>query len=291
MPSTMEWIQALGTISQVLFFVVIGVVTVLTYRRALVTILQPMRAEVFKAQVDLLTKLLHHFVGKSEVDLCDEFGLPKTVQGNVMKMAGEYGRIMFDLAPPGPAPWTGSDFPQGISSMRAWQASGFSQDEHPAQPPERDPGNAAVRAAIWAQYVHDDLVLSDVYCEKQQELRNLLESPLMPSSCVDVVESFLEATQRNVLSIGPTLTKWVPEFPAQYHTLDELTNANFLWIFNQCHPEFTPLKPMADLIVACIRGYFGPDRLTDLRWPGSGKGRRGGERRELLLPIKTKETK
>jgi len=267
MLKNIEWLQAVATSAQVLFYVAVGTVAVLTYRRARVTVLQPIRTEVFKAQVEQLTRLLHYFVGKSSSELLDEFGLSKNAYGNVMKMAGAYGKVMFDLDPPGTPPWEGPDFPQGVASLRAWRASGFNEDEHPSKPPERSPKDPAIRFSVWSRYIHDDLVLSDFYVEKLKELRDLLESPLMPSKCAILVEEFITAAKNNSIMIGITLTQSVSEFPEQYHTLEELVNANFLWITNRCIGKFEDLKPKAEEIVSYIRNYFDPDRLTDLCWP------------------------
>ena len=230
--------------------------------------LQPIRTEVFKAQVEQLTRLLHHFVGKCSSKLLDEFGLSKNVYGNVIKMAGAYGKAMFDLDPPATPPREGPDFPQGVASLRSWRASGFSEDEHPSKTPERSPKDPAIRLSIWLRYMHDDLVLSDIYAAKLQELLEaLFESPLMPSKCAILVEEFIGATENNLMTIGITLTQSAPEFPEQYHTLDEGVNANFLWITNRCIGKFEDLKPKADAIVSYIRSYFDPDRITDLCWP------------------------
>ena len=75
--------------------------------------------------------------------------------------------------------------------------------------------------------MHDDLVLSDIYAAKLQELRDLLESPLMPSKCAILVEEFIGATENNLMTIGITLTQSAPEFPEQYHTLDQASERKF----------------------------------------------------------------
>jgi hypothetical protein len=52
------WLKAIPQVAQVLFYATIGFITALTYRQAKRTLLQPLRTEVFKIQLEELTKVL-----------------------------------------------------------------------------------------------------------------------------------------------------------------------------------------------------------------------------------------
>src|SRR5438128_11734785 len=68
--------QGISTVKDVLnaaFFLVVGIITILTYRQAKKTILQPLKTEIFKQQIQLFTDLLKLFVGKDEIDLREQF--------------------------------------------------------------------------------------------------------------------------------------------------------------------------------------------------------------------------
>ncbi|MBS9774830.1 MAG: hypothetical protein KGV59_06720 [Tenacibaculum sp.] len=84
-----SWIKDVFT----LFFVAVGtVITILTYRRARATILQPIRTEVIKKQSEILTKLLQIL---KEHNHSFEIGLDyvNLVQVNVFMILKDYGFV------------------------------------------------------------------------------------------------------------------------------------------------------------------------------------------------------
>ena len=64
-----DWIDLAQGVTQIAFFFVIAVVTVLTYKRAKKTILQPLRTEIFKKQLDDFSRVIRMFQGKEELTL------------------------------------------------------------------------------------------------------------------------------------------------------------------------------------------------------------------------------
>lgn len=66
--------EPMKDLAQIVFWVTVSVVTVLTYRRARKTLLQPIRTEVFKLQVEEVKPLFKIVVGKGEVELRRYFG-------------------------------------------------------------------------------------------------------------------------------------------------------------------------------------------------------------------------
>jgi hypothetical protein len=58
------WTSFGRDITQTLFFIAVGTVTVLTYLKAKRTILQPIRTETFKEQLRAFTEVLRLFGGK-----------------------------------------------------------------------------------------------------------------------------------------------------------------------------------------------------------------------------------
>jgi hypothetical protein len=80
-----------------LFFVIVSVITVLTYRRAKKTILQPLRTEVFKQQIQLFSDLLKLFVGKGEMALKDAHAFEKMLVANLHYQLDTYYRLRFHL--------------------------------------------------------------------------------------------------------------------------------------------------------------------------------------------------
>ncbi len=78
-----------------ILFITVGVITVLTYLHAKDTILQPMRTELFKIQMEELSKVLKFFVGQEENDLREKFAFSKLINVNAIALIDEYASIFF----------------------------------------------------------------------------------------------------------------------------------------------------------------------------------------------------
>ena len=71
---------------QILFWLVVATITVLTFLQARKTLFQPQRTEVFKLQVALLAELSAHFVRKDENDLVRDFDFLRIIRINSVAM-------------------------------------------------------------------------------------------------------------------------------------------------------------------------------------------------------------
>ena len=54
---------------EALFYILTGVIALLTYLSARKTILQPVKTEVFKRQVEVFSSIMELFNGKSEIEI------------------------------------------------------------------------------------------------------------------------------------------------------------------------------------------------------------------------------
>ena len=87
---TNGWLAPTKDIVQTLFYLIVAIVTILTYRRARRTILQPLRNEVFKLQLHEMAALLKITAGRDELDLYDYFGFPMLLDANCQRLLDLY---------------------------------------------------------------------------------------------------------------------------------------------------------------------------------------------------------
>lgn len=84
-------------IFQILFFVIVGLVTLLTYLKAKRTLFQPIKTEVFKEQIKVFSDILSFFRGKKEIDLSNEFNFDKLLEVNCISLIDDYASFHFDM--------------------------------------------------------------------------------------------------------------------------------------------------------------------------------------------------
>lgn len=90
-------LETIKTVVQISFWLTIAAVAILTYRQARKTVLQPIRTEVFKAQIAEMSKALALLVGKDEHDLRKDFSFDKALHVNTCSLFDSYRYNFFDV--------------------------------------------------------------------------------------------------------------------------------------------------------------------------------------------------
>jgi hypothetical protein len=239
-----------------LFYVAVSAVTILTYLRAKKTLLQPIRTEIFKAQLQEFTQLLSLFKGKGEAELRNEWGFDDLIDYNSMALLDAFGVTFFDVRvdlrerPYGP-----TNCPQFMTTPERVRLVEDPFIEVPTKV-ENDNRDGRVRAAVWTRYTYDTIHLPCKLLDAQDRLMKILESPLLPKKCVELIGQYRTLIDNNVGYIRNTLTDVSAELPEKYGSLEALRKASNLWIRNLYNDRFEPLKPKADQIVQFIREYY-----------------------------------
>jgi hypothetical protein len=251
-------------IVQTLFFALIGAITVLTYVRARKTLLQPIRTEVFKTQLQEFTAILSMLGGKGEIELSDEWGFSEFRRANCTAMFDAYARTFFDAKiDPNNRPYNTTNCPVSrIEPETLVMADDYvvSDQSQSAKSGDRDP---RVRAAQWATYKPDEIHLPTVMVQAQDRLTKVLESPLLPAKCLAELRAFEDTVDANVVLIAKVLKDSAKEMPMKYETPQMLAHASFNWVENQYNNEFNQLKPKADAVVAFIRSYYDVESIME----------------------------
>jgi len=259
-PAQTGSIALVKDVVEMLFWIVVGAVTVLTYIAAKKSILQPMRAEIFKAHLDEMRTILSMFVGKGETELREWHGLDKLLDANVAMMFDEYADTMFGIKT------DPNSRPYGQCSI-AWitkEAVGVADWRHESA--ERGTSSAEVRkrgspAEQWEKYTHCTLCIPREYTAAHGTIERLLENPLLPTKCVELLTDYLSTVDKNAEGVRSVLIECAREMPTEYPTLDALRKASPLWINNRFVQQFIDLKPKAEVVISYVRSRFDVDNL------------------------------
>jgi hypothetical protein len=247
-------------VAQIVFWFTVSAVTILTYRRARKTLLQPIRTEVFKLQVEEVKPLFKIVVGKGEIELRSYFGFDELISANAVSLFDDYAHIRLGLK------FDRENRPYMRSSSKIFRkdADGFRllRVVRPGLPemPKREPDNQTPEQR-WAEYRYGIVHLMPTYVKRRKRLEQFLESPMLPAECVELVRSFRDNMEENAAAIFEVLTETAKELPTHFPTEKEMENAQVMWVENRYNRAFIPLKPDADKIVAFIRSHFGVDQL------------------------------
>lgn len=248
-------------IFQTLFFVVVGAVAVLTYRRARKTLLQPIRTEVFKQQVELLSRVLESLVGKDEMQLREDFGIPELFEANASKLYDDYDRIWFGTVIDAETrPYAASLCPMAVARMDRLKVGNTDTDPRKARTTKQD-GADRDPADIWKSYEVWEIRVPRKLVDKLAEIRRFAGSPLLPADLVGSLTEYMARAERNIHVLREVLAAAVPEMPARFPTKDDLNRAWFGRINNAYVKRFEHFEPLAQEIAKLVRAHYDTDRV------------------------------
>lgn len=257
----LDWATAIDKVFETLFFIVAGLVTFFTYLKAKETILQPMKTEIFKKQLDELSNVLKLFVGVDEISLRNQFSFEKLTTGNFLALYDDYGKHFFDLKiKEEDRFYNKKDFPCGYFngedlSIRDSYIDGMPKDNNVKIIDNR------VRAVLWGKYKYAGIRIPKEYLDTMDKFTSVLESPLLPKKCAKLIEEYIRIVRKNATLINKIINDHTQEFPEKYPSIEDLQKSKIDWLNNKYNEEFIPLKPKANEIVDFIRGYWMSDKI------------------------------
>ena len=138
-------------------------------------------------------------------------------------------------------------------------ADGHLSDE--TAPPKKESKDPRVRAALWADYEQYELRIPKEFSDRERQLQDLLENPLLPSECVTLLNEYVRTVHENLNIVRQLLTKCAKQMPDKYPSLDALKRSSMNWIQHGFADDFVHLKPKADAIIAFVRSRYDVDNL------------------------------
>lgn len=239
---------------QIAFFTVIATVTILTYIHAKRTILQPLRTEVFKQQLKLMSDILDFLTAEYEGAINTVFPLDDLLKINTIQMFDDYAERMLSLEIiRDQRPYAPQNCPHYLLPHHLIvEAGAYRQPERS----EREPA-----APPWSEYKYEAIAIPSIFVDAQEKVRTFARSPLAPEKLVDLLQALDQELHRRVIQVGEVLTECAQEMPTMYPTAERLKDSSFSWIQNRFNRKAERLESTIDQITDYARTYFGPENL------------------------------
>lgn len=263
---TEHLIFSIRDISQIFFFTTGGTVTLLTYLRAKKTLFQPIKTEIFKEQIKILSEILSFFRGKTESELRDDFAYEQLFAFNCMSLIDDYAvislgidldtsdRIYNDL----------SECPNRILTkefLAEFMIDGNTKNwrdfisQVPSESSDENP---------WRNYIYGDTKIPIETSLAQDRLRKTIDSPLIQQDLLLLLKDYQKSVDNNIFIISDVLTEVSKELPTLYPTQETLEDFMDGWIRQKYIERFDSLEDKAKAITDYLREYFSTDQLLEM---------------------------
>lgn len=256
----MDWLDLLNKFFQTIFFIIASIIAILTYGQAKKTWFQPMRAEIFKEQLQALTQLGSKFIGKEEGELRDNLDFDAVIRANIFKLLDAYMQVYFDVEiDPDKRPYNTKDCPIWIIPTEHLVALDHAVILDSINQEKKSVN--LTKSEIWAAYDHRDICLTKVHSDAMRELRASSQSALIPKQCQILVADYIHNIDDNLYLLIDVLTEIAKELPGTYLDMESLSKFDDHWIYNRYNGKFKMLEPLARHIEVFLRSYLGTDKL------------------------------
>jgi len=254
-------------IVNIVFFIVMGSLAILSYLQARKTLFTPIKTETFKLQLKIFEELLLYFENIRTTSLDHVFDIEKIFQLNTMHLMDKYvttflkNEVKLDEEKRNERY---KDLIGGIigkKDMEDWElVDDYIEKDKPEPMPELK--NPAVILAKWQKYRHTPIEYTAKFSNEREQLERFIASPLLPESLKEHLRTFQEGVDNNLLTVGTILTEAAKELPEKYPTAKEIVKSQSYWLWHRYVRKRTLLEEETKKILDFITDYLNVESLV-----------------------------
>lgn len=254
------WKIDIADLVQIFFWLVIGVLTVLTYLQARRTVFQPLKTEVFKLQLVSLTGVSAELYGKGEWELIQELDLDVMLRIHAWYMIDAYAIDELNAHSP--------EFDEACRGPESVAVIG-SVDFRPVWVVAESDDQA--EKELFQEVTSQPMVLSGKHMDAMKKYETLASDPLLPSDISSSLNAFLEAVEENLTAIGRASERVAEHLEDTSTDLSRLNEVSWwLGVHSSWIQDRPALEEAAGAVLASIREYYQPDVIGFVA-PARGK--------------------
>lgn len=243
----------------ILFFIIMGVIAILSYLQARKTLFSPIRTEVFKIQIEELKNVLKFFNKQSSANFDSDFDMRQIVELNARKMHIAYVNTFFSdrLKPDEEVEEHFKKITCGAimpaKYLKVVTAGSELKDKRKEEAKELTP---ALQLAKWKEFEVPGVSFTHKYNEKLEELLSLAASPLLPKELTDLIYDFYKVVTANLVAVGDAVNKCAQELPTKYPTAEDNVKFRPNWIWNEYVGKRQSMDDVSEKILRFINSHL-----------------------------------
>jgi hypothetical protein len=243
----------------IIFFLTVSIVAVLSYLQARKTLFSPIKTEIFKLQIEAFQDVLAFFNKRSSADFDNEFGFNEILEINSLRMFHSYIEVFFkeQIKPTDEVKERLRSAVFGVITSEEFLEEIKPGSELVEKNQEiLDELTPEMKLAKWNDYKHGAVEYTKSYHEKMEELSKIAASPLLPKELTDKLYEFIALMHHNLSCIGETIVECSGEMPKMYNTPDKMIKARPDWIWNKFNRNRKDTSELTESILRYINEYL-----------------------------------
>jgi len=255
----------------IVFFIVMCTLGILSYIQARKTLFSPIKTEIFKVQIDEFKSVLAFFNKRSQTDFDEEFDFQKILEINALQMQLSYINLFFKNQISAPKELTeflkSSTYGVVVSKEKASKFFEVVTPGSELKENNEEDGNdieeppAALILAQWENFMLPGTHYTEKFHEKMNEITLLAASPLLPKNLTNLMYDFIKVINENLMTIGKQVELAAKEMPHKYATPKDVIRFNPSWIWNNFNHERKSTDEASAKILSYINEHLKIDEI------------------------------
>lgn len=261
------WTKILTSSVNIIFFIIIGVVTILSYINAKRTLFTPIKTEVFKMQIKDFEEVLKFFKNKTEHDFMQLFDYDNIFRINAIQLVDHYVRTFFPnhIKLPADRKTELRKDVVGTVITQEFASKHIIRPEDIRKPNDEKKNDVITNPAIilnnWMTQIHGALDYTKKYDENISSLETFTSSPLLPEELKKLITNFRKKATDNLFLMNSILDSISKELPTKFPTADSLKELELSAFWNKYNKEMDEFMTDATEILNFIKKYL---KIEDL---------------------------
>lgn len=261
---TIETLDYIVRTIEALFYVLTGTVALLTYLGARKTILQPIKTEVFRNQVEVFTSIMKLFNGKSEYEIRQAFGFKEMLRANILSLLDDYAQVFFDInIDPDKRPYNKRDCPRSMITPEFAERYLVAPTVSVESEIEGEGHPAISKEEFWNNYIYGEICQPVSNIEMLAQLDEIMKSPFLTSESIRLLSKIKETVEDNMLKIGEVLSTLAKDLPRICPNITALERLDIAWIENEYNKEFISIDIYCNELTDYLRKYFKVESIME----------------------------
>lgn len=253
-------------IINIIFFVVVGCVGVLSYLQAKKSIFTPIKTETFKIQLRIFDEIFNYLDKHNKQSFIDGFDYRKILKINATIAIHDYAKIFF----PGKFFFNNNYIEQIKKEAPYWNASpkyiekfaNLINSEKLDFNMNIDPNaENKVKLEEWSKFEFVMTRITGNFQNQMDILDSFISSPVIPISIKELIREFQVSAYKNIHLIAGVITELAKEFPQKYPNKEALLDVDTMWIWNSFNQKRIRLEGISERIHKEINRYLNIENL------------------------------
>lgn len=254
-------IEAYKNVANIIFFLTMSIIGILSYLQARKTVFSPIKTEVFKYQLQAYEKIIEYFQNKKETELLNDLDIQMIIEINAFNLYKDYVTTCIDSSTQMNPKYT-DKYRQLSTRVKLVKGTHFDYFDEINYSDTNTEENKK-RSVEWNDKEYEMIFYTDTNYNTTEKIKSFQNSPLVPLELKKLLDEYLMLADECLNTVGAVIEEVGKDMPNTFPTKNKLKNFNTYGLFNLFSNKRPALEPKAKEILTYINKYLNVEKVVE----------------------------